>query len=79
MKLEQKIYYRHLRLRYGMKEMTLKEKLDKKPESVIELVLKACFQMTLGRAMIKKLLFMLTRDPQCKAQKPEELTHFEVN
>ena len=37
--------------------MTLKEKLDKKPESVIELAVKGMLPKgPLGRAMIKKLL-----------------------
>ena len=36
-KLEQKVYYRHSDYVGGMKETTLKEMLDKKPERVIEL------------------------------------------
>ncbi len=35
-KLDQKIYYRHSDYVGGMKQETLKEKLKKKPESVIE-------------------------------------------
>ena len=55
-KLEQKIYYRHSDYVGGMKEMTLKEKLDKKPESVIELAVKGMLPKgPLGRSMITKL------------------------
>ncbi|MBR5597548.1 MAG: 50S ribosomal protein L13, partial [Lachnospiraceae bacterium] len=36
-KLDQKIYYHHSDYVGGMKETTLREKLAKKPESVIEL------------------------------------------
>ena len=39
-KLEQKIYYRHSDYVGGMKETTLKEMLNKKPERVIELAVK---------------------------------------
>ena len=39
-KLDQKIYYHHSDYVGGMKETTLKEKLAKKPEEVIELAVK---------------------------------------
>ena len=39
-KLEQKMYYHHSDYVGGMKEVTLKEKLEKKPETVIELAFK---------------------------------------
>ena len=39
-KLDQKIYYHHSDYVGGMKETTLKEKLAKKPEQVIELAVK---------------------------------------
>ena len=39
-KLEQKVYYRHSDYVGGMKETTLKEMLNKKPERVIELAVK---------------------------------------
>ena len=69
-KLEQKIYYVG-----GMKEMTLKEKLDKKPESVIELAVKGMLPKgPLGRAMIKKLFVYAGPEHPHAAQKPEELT-----
>ena len=74
-KLEQKIYYRHSDYVGGMKEMTLKEKLDKKPESVIELAVKGMLPKgPLGRAMIKKLFVYAGAEHPHAAQKPEELT-----
>ena len=74
-KLEQKIYYRHSDYVGGMKEMTLKEKLDKKPESVIELAVKGMLPKgPLGRAMIKKLFVCAGPEHPHAAQKPEELT-----
>ena len=39
-KLDQKIYYHHSDYVGGMKETTLREKLNKKPEQVIELAVK---------------------------------------
>ena len=42
-KLDQKIYYHHSDYVGGMKETTLKEKLAKKPEQVLELAVKVCF------------------------------------
>ena len=74
-KLDQKIYYRHSDYVGGMKEMTLKEKLDKKPESVIELAVKGMLPKgPLGRAMIKKLFVYAGPEHPHAAQKPEELT-----
>ena len=55
--------------------MTLKEKLDKKPESVIELAVKGMLPKgPLGRAMIKKLFVYAGLEHPHAAQKPEELT-----
>ena len=39
-KMDQKIYYRHSDYVGGMKETTLKEMMEKKPERVIELAVK---------------------------------------
>ena len=39
-KMDQKVYRRHSDYVGGMKEATLREKLDKKPEEVIELAVK---------------------------------------
>ena len=74
-KLDQKIYYRHSDYVGGMKEMTLKEKLDKKPESVIELAVKGMLPKgPLGRTMYKKLFVYAGAEHGHEAQKPEVLT-----
>ena len=55
-KLDQKIYYRHSGYVGGMKETTLKEMMEKKPERVIELAVKGMLPKgPLGRAMFGKL------------------------
>ena len=74
-KLEQKVYYRHSDYVGGMKETTLKEMLNKKPERVIELAVKGMPPKgPLGREMYKKLFVYAGPDHKHAAQKPEVLT-----
>ena len=74
-KLDQKIYYRHSVYVGGMKEFTLREMMDKKPERVIELAVKGMLPKgPLGRAMIKKLHVYAGPEHDHAAQKPEVLT-----
>ena len=74
-KLEQKVYYRHSDYVGGMKETTLKEMLNKKPERVIELAVKGMLPKgPLGREMYKKLIVYAGPDHKHAAQKPEVLT-----
>ena len=74
-KLEQKVYYRHSDYVGGMKETTLKEMLNKKPERVIELAVKGMLPKgPLGREMYKKLSVYAGPDHKHAAQKPEVLT-----
>ena len=74
-KLEQKVYYRHSDYVGGMKETTLKEMLNKKPERVIELAVKGMLPKgPLGREMYKKLFVYAGPDHKHVAQKPEVLT-----
>lgn len=74
-KLEQKIYYRHSDYVGGMKETTLKEMLNKKPEKVIELAVKGMLPKgPLGREMYKKLFVYVGPEHKHEAQKPEVLT-----
>ncbi len=74
-KLEQKIYYRHSDYVGGMKETTLKEMLNKKPEKVIELAVKGMLPKgPLGRQMITKLHVYTGSEHKHEAQKPEVLT-----
>ncbi len=74
-KLEQKIYYHHSDYVGGMKETTLKEKLAKKPEEVIELAVKGMLPKgPLGRQMYRKLFVYAGPEHKHAAQKPEALT-----
>ena len=74
-KLDQKIYYHHSDYVGGMKETTLREKLAKKPESVIELAVKGMLPKgPLGRSMITKLHVYAGAEHAHAAQKPEVLT-----
>ena len=79
-KMDQKIYYRHAAYVGGMKETTLKEKLNKKPEDVIELAVKGMLPKgPLGRSMAKKLFVYAGADHKHAAQKPEVLEIVEKN
>lgn len=74
-KLDQKIYYHHSDYVGGMKEATLREKLSKKPEQVIELAVKGMLPKgPLGRQMFQKLHVYAGPDHKHAAQKPEVLT-----
>ena len=74
-KLDQKIYYRHSDYVGGMKEFTLREMMDRKPERVIEPAVKGMLPKgPLGRAMIKKLHVYAGPEHNHAAQKPEVLT-----
>ena len=73
-KLDQKIYYHHSEYIGGMKETTLKEKLAKKPEQVIELAVKGMLPKgPLGRQMYRKLFVYAGPDHKHAAQQPKEL------
>ena len=65
-KLDQKIYYHQ--------ETTLREKLNKKPEEVIELAVKGMLPKgPLGRQMYTKLFVYAGPDHKHAAQQPKEL------
>ena len=75
-KLDQKIYYHHSDYVGGMKETTLREMMNKKPEKVIELAVKGMLPKgPLGRQMYdQSFMYMLVRSTTMQAQKPEALT-----
>ena len=74
-KLDQKVYYHHSDYVGGMKETTLREMMNKKPEQVIELAVKGMLPKgPLGRTMIKKLHVYAGAEHAHQAQKPEVLT-----
>ena len=74
-KIEQKKYYSHSGYPGGLKEKTLKELLEKKPEEVIR---KAVWGMIpknkLGRTVYKKLKVYSGPHHPHEAQKPKEYT-----
>ena len=74
-KLDQKIYYHHSGFVGGMKETTLREMLQKKPEQVVELAVKGMLPKgPLGRQMYTKLHVYAGPEHKHEAQKPEVLT-----
>ena len=74
-KMDQKVYYSHSAYVGGMKEATLREKLNKKPEEVIEHAVKGMLPKgPLGREMYKKLFVYAGPEHKHAAQKPEVLT-----
>ena len=74
-KMDQKVYYHHSVYVGGLKEATLREKLEKKPEQVIELAVKGMLPKgPLGRQMFTKLHVYAGPEHKHEAQKPEVLT-----
>ncbi|SKB78061.1 large subunit ribosomal protein L13 [Lachnospiraceae bacterium] len=73
-KLDNKIYKRHSDYVGGLKTATLREKLAKKPEEVIELAVKGMLPKgPLGRQMYRKLHVYAGAEHDHAAQQPEVL------
>ena len=73
-KLDQKIYYHHSDYVGGMRETTLREMMQKKPEMVVEHAIKGMLPKgPIGSEMIAKLHVYAGPDHVHAAQKPEEL------
>lgn len=73
-KLDQKKYYHHSEYVGGMKEATLKEMLQKKPEFVITHAVKGMLPKgPLGRQMLTKLHVYAGPEHKHEAQKPEAM------
>ena len=73
-KLDQKVYYHHSEYVGGMKETTLREMMDKKPEFVITHAVKGMLPKgPLGSQMLKKLHVYVGPEHDHAAQKPEKL------
>lgn len=71
-KNDQKLYRRHTLYPGGLRETTVREMFEKKPEKVIELAVKGMLPKTkLGKAMVKKLKVYADGDHRHFAQKPE--------
>jgi large subunit ribosomal protein L13 len=74
-KNDQKMYRHHTLFPGGLREISVKEMFDKKPERVIELAVKGMLPKTkLGKAMAKKLKVYADAEHKHSAQKPEAIT-----
>lgn len=73
-KWDQKTYYRHSGYIGGLKEITAKKLLEKKPEDLIRFAVKGMLPKNrLGRKLYKKLKVYTGEDHPHEAQKPEVL------
>ena len=73
-KNDQKMYRHHTLFPGGLKEISVKEMFDKKPERVIELAVKGMLPKSkLGKAMAKKLKVYADGEHRHIAQKPEAI------
>ena len=73
-KWDNKIYYRHSGYIGGLKEISAKKLLEKKPEELIRLAVKRMLpKNSLGRRQLKKLKIYAGPDHPHEAQEPEKL------
>ena len=71
-KIDQKMYYRHSGYIGGLKQMTAKELLEKKPEELVRLAVKGMLPKNkLGRRLFKKLKVYTGNAHPHEAQQPE--------
>jgi large subunit ribosomal protein L13 len=71
-KLDQKFYYRHSGYTGGLKQISLRDQLDKHPERVIRLAVRGMLPKNrLGRQMIKKLKVYASPNHPHQAQQPK--------
>jgi len=74
-KLDDKIYYRHSGYPGGIKSMTAREMLEKKPDQVILKAVRGMLPKNrLGRQMLNKLKVYVGPDHPHQAQQPEKMT-----
>lgn len=71
-KMDQKFYYRHSGYPGGLKEISLRDQLDRHPDRVIRLAVRGMLPKNrLGRQMIKKLKIYDTPGHPHEAQQPK--------
>ena len=71
-KMEQKVYYRHSGYIGGLKEITAKDLLEKKPEALVRHAVKGMLPKNkLGRQLFKKLKVYTGNAHPHEAQQPE--------
>jgi large subunit ribosomal protein L13 len=74
-KLNNKVYYRHTGYPGGLKSITAKDLLQRKPERVLEIAVKGMLPKNkLGRRMYRKLKVYAQAEHPHTAQQPEVLT-----
>lgn len=74
-KMDQKIYYRHSGYPGGLKEISLRDQLDRHPDRVIRFAVRGMLPKNrLGRQMIKKLKVYATPGHPHEAQQPKPMT-----
>lgn len=74
-KLDSKIYYWHSGYPGGIKSMTARELLEKKPDQLIRKAVKGMLPKNrLGRQMLSKLKVYVGPDHPHQAQQPEKIT-----
>ncbi len=73
-KLDQKVYYRYTGYPGGLREITLRDQLQRHPTRVVEHAVRGMLPKNrLGRQMIKKLKVYAGPDHPHEAQQPESL------
>jgi large subunit ribosomal protein L13 len=73
-KLDQKIYYRHSGYPNGLKQISLRDQLEKHPSRVIEHAVRGMLpKNALGRRLFKKLKVYAGPDHPHQAQQPKPL------
>lgn len=73
-KLDDKLYYRHSGYMGGIKQMTAKEVLAKKPTELVRMAVKGMLSKnSLGRKQLKKLKIYTGSEHPHEAQQPETL------
>jgi len=73
-KLDQKNYYRHSGYMGGLKKISARRLLERKPEEVLRLAVKGMLpKNSLGRRQLKKLKIYTGPDHPHQAQEPEKL------
>jgi large subunit ribosomal protein L13 len=73
-KWDKKSYYRHSGYTGGLKQISAKRLLEKKPEDILRFAVKGMLpKNSLGRSQLKKLKIYAGSDHPHQAQKPENL------
>ncbi len=73
-RMDQKIYYRHSGYPGGLKQMTLREMMDRHPTRALKLAIKGMMPKgPLGRQMLKKLKVYAGGEHPHQAQQPQAM------